>query len=66
MTPLVIEATYENGVLKPAEALPLEEHQRVQITINSPGSRVRDTAGLIPCGDAKLIEHIALDPIEDL
>ncbi len=66
MTPLVIEATYENGVLKPAQSLPLEEHQRVQITINTQRSRVRATAGLIPCSDAKLIEHIALDPIEDL
>jgi len=66
MAPLVIEATYENGVLKPAQALPLEEHQRVQITINSRGGQVRATAGLIPCTDAKLIEHIALDPIEDL
>jgi hypothetical protein len=28
-----IEAVYENGVLKPAKPLPLQEHQRVQLTV---------------------------------
>ena len=31
--PLTVEAVYENGVLKPAQPLPLKEHERVQITI---------------------------------
>jgi hypothetical protein len=31
--PLTIEAVYENGVLKPAEALPLKEHERVKLTV---------------------------------
>ena len=66
MQPLIVEATYENGVLKPAQPLPLEENEQVRITIESPGSLVRATAGLIPCTDAKLIERIALDPIEEL
>lgn len=66
MQPLVVEATYENGVLKPSQPLPLEENERVRITIESANNLVRATAGLIPCGDAKLIEHIALDPIEEL
>ena len=64
--PLVIEAIYENGVLKPAHLLPLKEHEKVQITIHGAVSRVQATAGLIPCSDPDLIERVALDPIEDL
>jgi predicted DNA-binding antitoxin AbrB/MazE fold protein len=30
-----VDAVYENGVLRPLEPLPLEEHQRVRITISS-------------------------------
>lgn len=30
---LEIEAIYENGVLKPDQPLPLEEHQHVRLTI---------------------------------
>jgi predicted DNA-binding antitoxin AbrB/MazE fold protein len=30
-----VDAVYENGVLRPFEPLPLEEHQRVRITISS-------------------------------
>ena len=32
----VVEAIYENGTLKPLEALDLPEHQRVRITIHEP------------------------------
>ena len=28
-----IEAVYENGVLKPAEPLPLQEHEQVRVTV---------------------------------
>jgi predicted DNA-binding antitoxin AbrB/MazE fold protein len=28
-----IEAVYENGVLKPAEPLPLKEHEKVRVTV---------------------------------
>jgi predicted DNA-binding antitoxin AbrB/MazE fold protein len=30
-----VDAVYENGVLRPLETLPLEEHQRVRVTISS-------------------------------
>jgi predicted DNA-binding antitoxin AbrB/MazE fold protein len=33
MTPLVVEATFENGVLKPAVPLPLKQHDRVRLTV---------------------------------
>jgi hypothetical protein len=29
-----VEATYENGVLKPAQPLPLKEHEKVQLTVH--------------------------------
>lgn len=66
MQPLVVEAIYENGVLKPSQPLPFQENQHVRITIESPSDLVRATAGLIPCTDAKLIEQMALDPIDEL
>lgn len=58
MQPLVAEATYRNGVLRPAAPLPLEENQPVRITIDPADSPVHSTVGLIPCSDAKLIEHV--------
>lgn len=43
---ITVEAIYENGVLKPVRALPLVEHQKVEITVKTPG-RVRQSAGLM-------------------
>jgi predicted DNA-binding antitoxin AbrB/MazE fold protein len=56
---LTIDAIYEDGVLKLAKPLPLAEHDKVQVTVHTP---VAETAGLIPCTDAALIERVALDP----
>jgi predicted DNA-binding antitoxin AbrB/MazE fold protein len=30
---ITVEAVYENGVLKPAQPLPLEEHEKVRVTV---------------------------------
>ena len=30
-----VEAIYENGVLKPAEPLPLKEHEKVSVTVGA-------------------------------
>ena len=60
---IVVEATYEDGVLKPAQPLPLGEHEKVQITVHTAASRVRATAGLLGWkGDAETVERVALDP----
>jgi len=32
--PITVDAIYENGVLKPAQPLPLKEHEKVQITVH--------------------------------
>jgi len=45
---LTIEAVYENGVLKPSQPLPLTEHERVRITIQSATNWVEETYGI--CG----------------
>lgn len=66
METLIIEAIYENGVLKPIQPLPLQEREHVRITVESPSNLVRATAGLIACTDTQLIERIALDAIEDI
>jgi predicted DNA-binding antitoxin AbrB/MazE fold protein len=60
---ITVEATYENGVLKVAELLPLKEHEKVQVTIHTQVSRARQTAGLMGwTGSAELAERFALDP----
>jgi predicted DNA-binding antitoxin AbrB/MazE fold protein len=60
--PLTVEAVYEDGVLKPAQPLPLKEHEKVTITVHPGPNWVEQTAGLIPCSDRQLIEWAALDP----
>jgi predicted DNA-binding antitoxin AbrB/MazE fold protein len=45
MQGLEIEATYENGVLKPSRALPLQEGQKVNLTIRPVGSAAQRFCG---------------------
>ena len=62
---ITVEATYENGTLKLDRPLPFKEHERVRVhveTVPDAVQRVRETAGLIPCSDAALIEWAALSP----
>jgi predicted DNA-binding antitoxin AbrB/MazE fold protein len=44
---ITVEAVYENGVLKPAQPLPLREQEKVQIIVKPATSRVRQSAGLM-------------------
>jgi predicted DNA-binding antitoxin AbrB/MazE fold protein len=60
---LTVEAVYENGVLKPAQPLPLKEHERVRITVEPGDSPLLRAYGLMGwTGDAQTLERIALDP----
>ena len=60
---LTVEATYENGVLKPHQPLPLKEHEKVQVTIQGKMSPIMQAAGIMGwTGDAATLERIALDP----
>lgn len=63
MGPLLVDATYENGVLTPDQPLPLGERERVQVSIRTAVSRARATSGMLGwTGDAETVERIALDP----
>ena len=60
---LTVDAIYENGVLKPAQPLPLKEHEKAQITVKPAESRVRRSAGLIGwIGSQKDADFVALSP----
>jgi predicted DNA-binding antitoxin AbrB/MazE fold protein len=63
MTPIVVEATYENGVLKPAAPLPLKEHEQVKLTIHSGPSVAEESAGMIKwTGDPDVLDQLISDP----
>jgi predicted DNA-binding antitoxin AbrB/MazE fold protein len=63
MSPLTVEATYENGVLKPVNPLPLKEHEKVQITINTAVNPVDASYGRLKwTGDWETLRRVALDP----
>ncbi len=57
------EATYENGVLKLDQLLPLEEHERVTVYVKPHASRSRKRAGALKwTGDPEVLRMIAEDP----
>jgi predicted DNA-binding antitoxin AbrB/MazE fold protein len=61
--PLTIEAVYEDGVLKPKEPLPLAEHAKVRVTVETPPLDIVQAYGIMGWkGDAETLERIALDP----
>lgn len=45
---LEVEATYENGVLKPSQELPLQEGEKVTIVIQPSGSSVKRFVASVP------------------
>jgi predicted DNA-binding antitoxin AbrB/MazE fold protein len=60
---ITVEAVYENGVLKPGRPLPLEEHEKVQITIQAARSWAERTAGMLQwTGDPEVLRRIIEDP----
>ena len=60
---LDIEATYENGVLRLDQPLPLGDHQRVKVTVHDVLSRATGSYGLIGwTGDPEVVRKLALDP----
>ena len=60
---LSVDATYEDGVLKPAQPLPLDEHQRVRVTVQVEKGWAERTAGMIKwTGDPETLRRLAEDP----
>ena len=65
--PFTVEPVYQNGVLKPAQPLPLREHETVQVTIQPKTNWVAGTYGI--CGwtrDPEELRRLALHPKFDL
>jgi predicted DNA-binding antitoxin AbrB/MazE fold protein len=67
---ITIEAVYENGVLKPAQPLPLKEHDKVRITVELGDSPLLRAYGIMGFrGTAEEADYFALspdlDPLED-
>ena len=61
--PIVVEAVYEGGVLKPKQPLPLEEHEKVTLRVEAAVSRARRTAGLMQwTGSIETADFIATSP----
>jgi predicted DNA-binding antitoxin AbrB/MazE fold protein len=61
------ETTYENGVLKPVQPLPLPEGQKVTIVIKPGGSAVKRFVGLVPWpGDRQEFDRWLDDPDEGM
>ena len=59
---ITVEATYENGTLKVAQALPLKEHEKVRVTIEPDLTWAERTAGMLKwTGDPELLRRIAED-----
>lgn len=62
---LKVEATYEHGTLKPSQELPLQEGQKVTITIDSSGSAVGRLYGMVRlAGDPEELRRFLSDPDE--
>jgi predicted DNA-binding antitoxin AbrB/MazE fold protein len=56
---LTVEATYENGVLKPHQPLPLKEREQVQVTIRQAANVADQTYGIIGwSGDADTFDQL--------
>lgn len=67
---ITIEATYENGVLKPLQPLPLKEHEKVRISVHSERSPLLEAYGIMGFkGTPEEADYFALDdefdPLDD-
>jgi predicted DNA-binding antitoxin AbrB/MazE fold protein len=59
---LTVEAVYENGVLKPAQPLPLREHERVRVTLETPPLDILQAKGILGWqGSSEELAPFALD-----
>ena len=53
---ITVEAVYEDGVLKPSQALPLKEHQPVRVTVET-SSPSGSSSATRAAGLARLLTH---------
>jgi predicted DNA-binding antitoxin AbrB/MazE fold protein len=66
MNPLNIEAVYQQGTLKLPAPLPLQEGQKVTITIHPVGSAVDRLVGSVPWhGSVEDLDALIMSPEND-
>ncbi len=53
-----IDAVFENGVIKPLEAVDLEEHQRLRVVLMPASGLVAESRGLISAS-AEVVREVA-------
>ncbi len=59
---IVVEATYEDGMLKLGQPLPLAEHEKVRVTVEPEVNWVDRTYGLLRwTGDPETLRRLAED-----
>jgi predicted DNA-binding antitoxin AbrB/MazE fold protein len=64
---ITVQATYENGVLRPHQPLPLHENEQVQITVQPKSNWVDETYGILGwTGSPEELRRLALHPDFDL
>ena len=62
-TTLTVEAVYEDGVLKPKQPLPLQEHAQVRITAHPRVRNLADSYGIMGFqGTVEEANYFATDP----
>jgi predicted DNA-binding antitoxin AbrB/MazE fold protein len=60
--PLTVQAIDENGVLKPDQPLPLQEHKRVEITLHPRRGTLHEAYGIMGfTGSAAEADYFAMD-----
>ena len=69
---ITVEAIYENGVLKPAQPLPLKEHEKVLVSVRTPADvqkaldAVERSYGLLRwTGRPEDLDYLINDPEND-
>jgi predicted DNA-binding antitoxin AbrB/MazE fold protein len=56
--PRIIEGIFEKGMIKPLEAVDLEEHQRLRLAITPVPGAVAETRAMIPASE-DVVEEVA-------
>jgi predicted DNA-binding antitoxin AbrB/MazE fold protein len=56
--PRIIEGIFEKGMIKPLEAVDLEEHQRLRLAITPLPGAVAETRAMIPASE-DVVEEVA-------
>jgi len=63
---LIVEATYENGVLRPAQPLPLKEREKVRLSVRRVPSTADQSYGMIGwSGDADTFDRLLQESEND-